>query len=494
MFFLFKSTGTALRAWLVPAIISFVFAPMVPAADKAESLSVDVEALLEANKLPGLSVAVVDDYQLVYVGAYGVKEYGKPDAVDRHTAFSAASISKAVTGLVTVMLAEKGVINLDAPVSGYLKRWQVPESDFTKDTPITLRHLLTHTAGTSQSGFADYFEGDDVPTIIESLQGIKLPRYDEPIKVMWQPGSRFAYSGGGYVIAQVALEDVTGKSLATLAEEMIFGPLGMTDTTMHQYGHPDFLKNVAKAHKLDRTLEGSGGVAVYPQTAASGMWTTPMDMAKLVIEVQKALAGRKTTVISKWVALESTRVQTVKKAGGWGLGWMRYYADGNLNWFAHSGYNSGIGGQIMGTMEGGRAILVFGNGVHRSRIPSINSVVADVIKTRGWRRALDVAAERPSAKLLQSMVGSYENLNQGFFSPFAGKVTIVEQDGQLLLDNSEGKYPPRPIFYAGEGRFVLDQFVNAKVGLRITEEEIFLSFFRDGLEANVLRKIGPIGE
>ncbi|NVJ70848.1 MAG: beta-lactamase family protein [Alphaproteobacteria bacterium] len=491
MFFFSNTTGNAIKAVGVLALLSLNIMGAAHAAEKAESLSIDVDALLEQNKLPGLSVAVVDDYELVYEQAFGVKEYGKPEAVDRHTAFSAASISKAVTGLLAVMLAEEGALDLDAPVSQYLKRWQLPENGFTKNTPITLGHLLTHTAGTSQSGFADFFEGDDVPTLVESLNGIKLPRHKEPIKVMWEPGTRFQYSGGGYVIAQVAIEDETGKSLAALAEEMIFTPLGMKDTTMYQYGHPKFLKNVAKAHKLDRTLEGPGGVAVYPQTAASGLWTTPGDMAKLVLEIQKALAGRKTSVISKRVAVASTRVQTLKKAGGWSLGWMRYYAEGNLDWFAHSGYNSGIGGQVMATMQDGRAILVFGNGVHRSRVPSINAVVADVIKSRGWGQALPEATEQPSDALLQSMVGWYENLNQGFFSPFGRKVMIYQKDGQLLLDNSGGKYPPRKMVYNGNGRFVLDQFVNAQVGLSQTSEGSFLTFFRDGLEAYALKKVDP---
>lgn len=457
------------------------------AGEKATSL--DFGALLERHKLPGISVVVVDDYRLVYAEGFGVKEYGQAAKVDTHTAFSAASISKSVTGLVAAMLVEAGVLDLDVPVSRYLKRWRLPESAFTATVPITLRHLLSHTAGTSQSGFADYFPGDDIPTLVNSLKGEKLARSREPIEIMWQPGSRFKYSGGGYVIAQVAMEDVTGKPLATLAQEMIFTPLGMKDTTMVQNGHPAFLKNVAKAHEADLSLAGPGGVPIYPQTAASGMWTTPSDMAKLMIDVQKALAGKPSEAVSPWVARETTGIQTLHKAGGWGLGWMRYMADGNLDWFSHSGYNTGIGGLVMASMADGRAIAVFGNGVHRARIPAIDAVVADVIKTRGWGRDLPAPTQTVPIDLVKDLVGTYENLNAGFFSPFNTKVTIRAMDGKLMLDNSMGKHPARAMIYVGTGRFMLDRFVGSQIGLSRDGTGVYLTFYRDGLESRALRRL-----
>jgi CubicO group peptidase (beta-lactamase class C family) len=202
-----------------------------------------------------------------------------------------------VTGTIAVMLAEKGVIDLDLPVSQYLKSWVLPASPLTKNKAITIRHLLTHTAGMTQGGFADFYLGDDIPTLIESLNGQKLPRYNKPISVKFEPETDWDYSGGGYVIAQVAIEDVTGKTLAQLAEEMLFKPLGMSHSTMYQHGHPKFLNNVAKVHDSEQKVIGTG-LPICPQIAPSGMWSTALDMAKFVIEYQKALAGLKPS--RKW--------------------------------------------------------------------------------------------------------------------------------------------------------------------------------------------------
>lgn len=458
------------------AFFTTLMVPLAAAAGTAaDDISGTFEALLDAHDLPGLSVAVVDDYRIVYAGAFGEKEAGTGDKVDKETAFAAASISKAVTALVAAMLAEDGVLDLDVPVSTYLRRWQLPQGPISEGKPITLRHILTHTAGTNQSGFAAYFEGQDIPTLVESLNGEKLGENRDPLAVMWEPETRFHYSGGGVVVAQVAIEDAAGTSLASLAEKLIFKPLGMAHTILHQSGHPGFPANAAKAHLMDLQLAGAGGFPIYPQTGAAGMWSTPTDMAKLMIDLQQALRCEPGTVISPSVALETTRIQTLLKAGGWGLGWMRYLPDGNLDWFAHTGYGAGIGGQVMATMQDGRAIAVFGNGAHRVRVPVINAVIAAVIKQRGWAQDIEPAGEPPSKEILDGMPGHYRNLNRGFFSPFNEVVTIFSEDGQLMLDNSVGTREPYKLIHRGGGRFRIDQFVSADIILL----EKGIAFFRE---------------
>ena len=441
----------------------------------------DYEKIISQHRLTGMSVAIVDNYEIIHTETVGLREFGTNKKIDIETAFSAASISKAVTGIVIAMLAEEGIVNLDAPVSTYLKRWQLPLSNYTKDTPVTLRHLLSHTAGTSQSGFADYLPGDDVPTLLESLKGQKLQRTEDPIAIKWKPGTRFKYSGGGFIIAQVAIEDATGKSLAALAQEKLFQPLGMANTTMYQLGHPKFLKNVAKAHSYDQTLVGLGGIPIYPQTAASGMWTNATDMAKLVIDIQKALAGKKSIVISRRVAETTTRLQTLHKAGGWSLGWARNQAEGNLDWFSHLGYNTGIGGAVMATMTGGKAIIVFGNGVHRVRVPAINAVINDTIKVLGWAKPIIPSHNTPSYEVVNKIVGNYENLNQGYWSPFNEVISIKEIDGKLLLQNSIGRSASKKLIYIGGGNFKIDQLTNSEVSFQINPEdnEAHLAFTRE---------------
>lgn len=442
-----------------------LFSVAASAKQPVNFANADFEALLKQHNLPGLSVAVVENYEVAFIGSYGKKEYGAEAYINQHTAFGAASISKVITAIIATQLSEQSRLNLDVPVNNYLRRWKLPENKYTTEQPVTLRHLLSHSGGVNQSGYSAYFTGDDIPTLVESLNGKKLKKPADPITVQSPTGSRFSYSGGGFVIAQMVIEDVVGQPIAQIAQDMIFEPIGMTNSTLQQYGSPNFPKNVAKAHNFDGTLAGGTGLPIYPQVAAAGMWTTPTDMAKLIIDFQRALRHESGTVISSKVARETTKVQTLKKAGGWGLGWMRYMADGNLEWFSHSGYGSGFGGQVMATMEGGQAIIIFGNGAHKSRVPVIESVISSIISERNWGREINGAKIASNKSQHSDMVGHYYNINRGFFSPFNETVTVFVKNGRLLLDNSFGTRMPYELLPTENGRYRIDQFVSAEIGL-----------------------------
>lgn len=128
-----------------------------PKTEQFDDVVDEVKKKMEEVKLHGLSVAVFENYQLTWVHQWGIKAAGSPDQVDENTAFSTASISKPVTALLCARLEEKGLIDLDESITKYLKRWQLPKSELTKDIEVTWLHLLSHTAGTSQGGFADFF-------------------------------------------------------------------------------------------------------------------------------------------------------------------------------------------------------------------------------------------------------------------------------------------------------------------------------------------------
>ena len=447
----------------------------------------DYERFIQHAKIPSISFAVVEDYKIVYTHASGYKDMGKKDLIDANTAFSTASISKPVTATVVAMLAEQGRLDLDAPISQYLKRWQMPTSPFTKDRAITARDLLSHTAGTSQSGFADFFLGDDIPTLIESLNGVKLPRYNTPISVEFEPGTQWNYSGGGYVIVQVAIEDITGKSLQQLAEEMIFKPLDMQNTTMYQNGHDKFLKNIAKAHNSDLTLNGDG-ILICPQIAPSGMWSTPQDMAKFVIEYQKALAGQKTNVISNWVAKETTKVHTIKNVDGWAAGWMRLEARANIDWFSHGGSNTGMGGHVMGSMEGGKGIMILSNASTPQRNPAIDAVVENIVKVLDWEEAIAPVSQKPSKTLASHLVGRY-------LSNFDQIVTIEQAGNKLIYKNPLrvwGTAFEGELYYQGKSRFALDNHANLlSIEQNPKDNKTYMTFQRAGttLKDYAMRKL-----
>lgn len=425
--------------------------------------SITIQELMYQKGLKGISVAVFEDYKIVWAGAWGVKYDSVP--LDLNTAFSTASISKPITATLCAILEEKGLIDLNVPVNNYLKRWKVPESIYTKDIEVTLEHLLSHTAGTTQGGFRDFYEGDKIPTIVESVQG-KLPGYNEEISFTFKPGSNWRYSGGGYTIAMMALEDHLGKSLADLAREYIFIPLNMQNTTMKQPNEVGFLENVAKAHDNNGKVINTG-IPITPQVSASGMWSTPTDLAKLLIEIQKALNGNKTKVISEDVAKRITDIVTLKIMRGWSLGWERRYAYGNLDWFSHGGANTGIGGHMYATMKEGKGIVVLGNGPNSVRIPIIDKLRDHIIRTHQWGKPYEWKnkKELPDS-LISKIKGRYQDIT------FGEVFEIKEIDSKLYIPKFWNGVRNN-LIYIGDNTFITNEvpgkfkFIDSKDGIKI---------------------------
>ena len=396
----------------------------VPASFESE-----IKAKMQAHNLKGFSLAIFEDYKLVYSNQWGVKAATSGALVDEETAFSTASISKPVTALICVMLAEKGLINLDDPISKYLTRWSLPNSEFTKDTPVTWKHLLSHMAGTTQHGFADFYEGYDIPTLAESLQG-KLPRYNnEQINFTFKPGTDWKYSGGGYTTIQMALEDHIGKPLHILAQENIFAPLGMENTTMVQPNETGFLTNVASVHNREGDVIHSG-LPITPQVAPSGMWSTPEDLAKLGIAMQMALRGDKDTIISPQTAKTVTDIISLKSSGGSTLGWFRAFGFGNIDWMRYDGSNTGVGGDFLASMEGGKGFVFFANGDRPNRFPVTSYVRGETIRMMEWEKPFNTNIQVPDL-LLQAIEGSYKDFLYGQNMD----TEIVSLDGKIYLDS-----------------------------------------------------------
>ena len=182
---------------------------------------------LAHHKVPGLSIAVINGGKVEWSKQYGVRDTKTGEPVGATTLFQVASITKPVTATVALKLVEKGVLDLDRDVNGHLKSWKVPENELTREQKVTLRRLLSHSAGLTVSGFRGYAAGEPVPSILQVLDGTP-PANSAPIRVDKTPGSGFRYSGGGYTVLQLLIEDVTGRSLADLTEEMVLKPAGMT--------------------------------------------------------------------------------------------------------------------------------------------------------------------------------------------------------------------------------------------------------------------------
>jgi CubicO group peptidase (beta-lactamase class C family) len=445
---------------------------------KNDSTLYSVQDAMKSHDLKGFSVAVFEDYKIVWTGTWGIKDVESREPIDENTAFSTASIAKPITATLFAILEEKGLINLKDPVSKYLKRWKLPESVFLKETELTLEHLLSHTAGTTQHGFTDFYEGDTIPTLVQSLRG-QLPRYNEEISIQWEPGTNWSYSGGGYVIAQMAIEDSLGKSLADLANEYLFQPLALKNTTMKQPNEKGFLINIAKAHNENGEIIRTG-IPITPQVAPSGLWSTPTDLAIFLIEMQNALRNKNNTVISYKVAKRVTAIVTSKVLGGWSLGWERRYGFGNYDWFSHGGANTGIGGHVYGTMKDGNGIAFLGNGANANRMPVLDQFRNSIIKAHEWYIPIDKSLEKPLTKeLIEIISGKYVH------TLFGEVVEVIKNNRKLFIKGFIGNSTNELIFI-GDNTFLIDGSPSKmKIKKNETDDLLYIILIRNNTNEEI---------
>ncbi|NBW37799.1 MAG: tetratricopeptide repeat protein [Cytophagia bacterium] len=240
-------------------------------------------------KVPGVSIAVIKDYKIDWAKGYGLADTSKNIPVTTETMFSAGSISKFLMAVTALKMVENGQLKLDEPINNYLISWKIAENDFTKKTPITLRMLLSHSAGTSQASYFGFTPSQPLPTIIEILSGAKISE-TRPVVVNSEPNKEFRYSGGGSMIAQLALMDISKKDFSQLTHDLLFEKLGMNNSTFEQPVPSKFIAQCAWAYSSASWFKGMP--YVYPQQAAAGLYTTPTDLAKFFIDVQKSYIGK----------------------------------------------------------------------------------------------------------------------------------------------------------------------------------------------------------
>jgi CubicO group peptidase (beta-lactamase class C family) len=236
-----------------------------------------------------VSIAVIKDFKIDWAKGYGLADTSNNIPVTTETMFSAGSISKFLLAVTALKMVENGQIELDSPINNYLISWRIPENDFTRKTPITLRMLLSHSAGTSQSSYFGFTPTQPLPTITEILSGEKISE-TRPVVVNSEPNKEFRYSGGGSMIAQLALMDVSKKRFSELTQELLFAKLGMLNSTFEQPLPSKFTKQSAWAYSSAPWFKGMP--YVYPQQAAAGLYATPTDLAKFFIDVQKSYRGK----------------------------------------------------------------------------------------------------------------------------------------------------------------------------------------------------------
>ncbi len=264
---------------------------------------------MAAYKIPGVSMAVIRNFQIEWARAYGSAEQESQSPVTTSTLFQAASISKPVAAAAALYWVEQGKLDLDQNINSQLKTWQMPENEWTKENIVTLRRILSHTAGLTVHGFPGYAQGKELPTVKQILDGIRPPANTPPVRVDTIPGTQWKYSGGGYTVMQLLLTDVLNRPFPSILQETVLGPAGMTHST-YQQPLPDNLIGQASSahHRTGKVIKGQWHT--YPEMAAAGLWTTPTDLCSFAIAIMQAYHGKSTALLSRSMAHEMlTEVQ-----------------------------------------------------------------------------------------------------------------------------------------------------------------------------------------
>lgn len=319
---------------------------------------------LAAHKVPGVSIAVLADGQLAWARGYGLARSGESAApVTPDTLFQAASISKPVAAVALLALVDAGKLSLDTDVNSALTSWKIPAASPSPTTatplaPVTLRRLLSHTAGLTVHGFAGYAPAAPRPTLLQILDGA-APANSAPIRVDLTPGTKWRYSGGGYTVAQQLALDVTGETFPALLRTRVLAPAGMAASTFEQPLPAALAPRAAAGHRADGTRV-SDDAHVYPEQAAAGLWTTPSDLARFVLALQHSLSPNSAPDRLLQPATALAMITPPLAGSDYALGLGVSGTDAALQ-LAHSGSNEGFRCSFVFYPRTGRGAIVMTN-------------------------------------------------------------------------------------------------------------------------------------
>jgi CubicO group peptidase (beta-lactamase class C family) len=377
-------------------------------------LELTLQQLMKVFNVPGLSVAVIDNYKIAWAKGYGVIGPDSKEPVTTRTLFQAGSISKPVAAVGAMSLVEQGKLALDEDVNVKLKTWKVPENEFTKDQKVTLRRLVSHSGGLTVHGFPGYAVGEPVPTLVQIFNGEK-PANTAAIRVDFVPGTQYRYSGGGVTIEQQLMMDVTGKAFPLFMQETVLGQLGMTDSSYEQPLPANRSAQTATGTRADGSAI-AGRWHIYPEMAAAGLWTTPTDLAKFAIEIALSKQGKANHVLTQ-KSVQEMLTPHIKSGPKDSVG-LAFFLDAAIpGEFGHGGADEGFQAQLSMNADTGRGIAVMGNSDAFFHV--FPYVLEAVQRARGWKsaaephRASDAIAIVGKLKSTQAALDVYGRLKQG---------------------------------------------------------------------------------
>lgn len=437
-------------------LIKKVETSLVPPAYFEGDKKWTIEERMVHYGVPGVSIAVINNSTIEWVKAYGIVDKETREPVTPQTLFQAASISKPVSAYAALKLVEQQKLDLNENVNAYLKSWKLPENEFTASQKVTIKGLVSHSAGVTVHGFLGYSPGLPVPSLLEVLDG-KSPANSAPIRIDKTPGESFRYSGGGYCILQQLLIDQENKPFPQIMQGLVFQPLGMSHSTFEQPLSPEKLKLAATGYLPDGSMT-KGKRHTYPEMAAAGLWTTAEDLATFAVNIQKTIKGESSKVVSK----SMTEQMLTPVLGRIGLGIFIRNSENDI-YFAHGGWDEGFSSHLIAHKDKGYGVVVLTNSNHPD---FINELMRAVALTYNWDHFTPVYKKIPAQeKELVSVCGRYREHGDGLinisykdnklFKNYLGADPVelfkVAENTYVALDNNG----PLEFKKTGEGQYDL---------------------------------------
>ncbi len=278
-------------------------------------------------KVPGVSIAVLDRYEIDWARAYGVKDVRSAQPLTSETVFQAGALSQPVAAAVALHLVDRGEVGLDEDINGRLRTWKVPDNKFTAANKVTLRTLLTQSAGFTGQVFSGYGPDEPLPVLGQVLRGEK-PARNSPLAPEFSPGSKVRDSEAGFAVLEQLLSDLSGRTFPELAKETVFDALGLKDSTFELPLPRERRAKAASGYRADGGPVDSGW-DTYPLPAAKGLWTNPAEFSAFVLEIMRSAMGKSDAILSPAAARSMLSAQLEYK--GFGLNVDGAGQDGNIN-------------------------------------------------------------------------------------------------------------------------------------------------------------------
>ncbi|MEU6895245.1 serine hydrolase, partial [Streptomyces sp. NPDC046557] len=360
--------------------------------------------VMATHGIPGAQLAVIRDGVVTTVEGYGHTGSQQRDPVNPDTLFAAGSLSKHVTTFGVLRLVGDGRLDLDEDINRYLTSWRVPGDP---DVPVTPRLLLSNLAGLAPyMPPRDFHRGEAVPTVLDLLDG-RPPARTPAVRREHLPGEVFRQNPYNYCILQQALVDMFERPFSAVMQDLVFDPLGMTDSSFD----PVFPASSGRpfAHAHDASGEPvEGGYHVYPEAAAGGLWSTAGDLGKLAVQLRHCYLGHSDALVSEPLARQMLTPQS-----GRPYGWSTVIDNTGADLeFGHGGQAFGYQAMSGLRIHSGDGAVVLTNATTGREL--VKHLIATVWSNQArlatlWQRAIDEAVAREQQVNGASTKASYES-------------------------------------------------------------------------------------